>query len=64
MVQVVKLAIISGTKPWVPESFFCFRGEAAIVSGEASIEIMAIAASPLTIQLHHEKKNLWHPGYT
>ena len=59
-----KVSNLSRTKPWVPEGFFRFRGEAAIVSGEASIEIMAIAASPLTIQLHHEKKNLWHPGYT
>ena len=25
---------------WVPEGFFCFRGEAVIVSGEAAIEIL------------------------
>ena len=36
-----------------------FRGEAAIVSGQAAIEIVA---NFLTF-VRHNKKTLWHPGY-
>ena len=36
-----------------------FRSKAAIVNGEAAIEIMA---APLTIAALLRKKNLWHPG--
>lgn len=51
---------ISNHYPECQRFFFRFCGEAAIVSGEASIEIMAIAASPLTITTLPRKKKI--PG--
>ena len=59
--------------PWVPEGCF-FRSEAAIVSGEAAIEILTRAKKNLSRQDLHRglashnrsfatKKTLWHPGY-
>jgi len=52
----------------VPEGLFCFRGGAAMVSGEAAIEIVfSIAAFPLTVAASsptHTQKNPLAPRAT